>query len=221
VEPLKAAGIDAINISLDTLDEARFERLTGKNHLHRVLAGIVAAREAKFSRLKLNAVLQRSINADQLVELVLFAQQNQCVIRFIELMPLGEAAGLFPRDFLSADQALYLLKKQLTYVGAYGRQGTAFYHTFSNNGSRIRVGFITAISEPFCGACNRLRLDARGRLFPCLRSEEGVDLWSALKQGQQAFEQTVLKTLRGKKHLALEEEGEAAWPRRSMAVIGG
>ena len=123
--PLHRAGLDALNISLDTLDPERFRALTGAHALDRVLDGIAAARKAGFDPIKLNAVLLRHVNGDQLADLVRLASRFGAELRFIELMPNGAGAALHPSAYLSAQQALEDLKTHFRYEGALGRTGTA------------------------------------------------------------------------------------------------
>ncbi len=116
-EDLKTAGLDALNVSLDTLNAALFRDLTGGGSLESTIAGISAVRKAGFTNLKLNAVLVRSFNADQLSGLVRFASELDCEIRFIELMPYGQGAALFSSEYLAADQALGQLSREFPCAG--------------------------------------------------------------------------------------------------------
>lgn len=164
---LRAAGLDAINISLDTLDAAAFHALNG-GVLSQTLAGLRAARAAGFGGIKLNATLIRGINGDALPDLVRFALVEDCEPRFIELMPYGPGAGLFATDYLSAGEALERLKQAFLHLGPRGQAGTAMRHVFDIDGQPRSVGFITPVSHPFCGECNRWRLSCDGRLLACL-----------------------------------------------------
>ncbi len=210
-EPLRAAGVSRLNISLDTLDRARFKRLTGAP-LEPVIRGIAASRDSGFKHLKINAVLQRSVNGDELPDLVRFASHQGAEIRFIELMPVGCAASLYEEEHFSAADALDLLRRSSTYVGPLPSSGTAQRHLLMVRGRQVQVGFISPVSHPFCSSCNRLRLDSRGRLTPCLRSTDSYDLTGA--DAEQVA--GLLAGLgRGTRRVA------TAWPDRRMVAIGG
>ena len=213
---LRAAGLDALNISLDSLDAAAFRALNG-GVLSQTLAGLRAARAAGFAGIKLNAVLIRSVNGDALADLVRFAAAEDCEPRFIELMPYGPGAALFASDFLSADEALDRLKRAYPYLGACGQAGTALRYMFAIDGQPRPVGFITPVSHPFCDACNRWRLSSDGRLLACLRQRVGTDLLSPLRAGNRgAVQQRIDAMLDGK-----QAPGACQWPVEEMVSIGG
>jgi cyclic pyranopterin phosphate synthase len=216
-EPLRQAGLELLNVSLDTLDEEACRRLTRGAKLADILAGIHAARTAGFPRMKLNSVLLRTINGEQLDTLVRFAAEIACEIRFIELMPYGEGRRLFPAESLPASEAIERLAAAFPHLGEEdSRTGTARRHWFSVEGCRQPVGFITAVSHPFCGWCDRMRLDSRGRLFSCLRQSRGSDLLTPLRAGRIA-------EIRDRIRLAIEGKTApaTAWPERPMVTIGG
>lgn len=214
--PLRAAGLDALNISLDTLDPAAFAALTRGGRLETTLAGITAAHNAGFPKLKLNTVLIRRINGERLGELVRWAAQHACEIRFIELMPCGPGAELFATDFFAADDAIIHLKNEFEYLGGLAREGTARRHRFVVEGRSVVIGMITPVSHPFCEGCNRLRLDARGRLIPCLRGQTYVDLLQPLECGDGAALATRIEACLAAKGIPGE-----AWPDQQMVRIGG
>ncbi len=216
-EPLGRAGVSAVNISIDTLNKARFKALTG-GRLDRVIQGAEAARDARFKRLKLNAVLQRSVNGDELPELLRFAGSLGAELRFIELMPMGSAAATFPQESLRAEQALARLRRAFPYLRALGRQSTATRHLLRVDGRDVTVGFITPVSHPFCRDCSRLRLDAFGLLSPCLRRGESFDLTGAGAGGLEQANQ-VAEVLRGIG--TARRDIATGWPSRVMASIGG
>ncbi len=211
---LRRAGVDAVNVSLDTTDAARFSVLTGGGLLTDVLAGLSAARAQGFRSLKLNAVLRRSGLRD-MVELVRVADAHGAEARFIELMPVGAGAAIFTQEYVSVDQGLQTLRGAMTYLGPVGQQGTAMRHRLRLGSREVTVGFIAPVSVPFCGACDRLRLDARGRLYACMRSVRGVDLAARLGQGDDAVGRAVGAVVARKRTMP------SAWPRRDMVAIGG
>jgi GTP 3',8-cyclase len=213
---LKAAGLDSLNVSLDTLNPRLFKELTGVGSLEATIAGIGAARAAGFKDLKLNAVLIRGINGHSLADLVRFASRADCEIRFIELMPYGHGAALFRTDYFVADEALSALKEEFPYIGPAAHTGTAARHQFFVDGRTITVGFITPVSHPFCAECDRLRLNRSGRLFACLRQQRYVDLLTPLRAGNLAtVSQRIMASLCGK------HDPGGYWPEHHMVSIGG
>lgn len=214
--PLRDAGLDALNVSLDTLDPTAFAVLTRGGRLDATLTGIQAAQAAGFARLKLNCVLLRRINGDRLSEIVRWAVRHDCQMRFIELMPCGPGADLFETDYLSADQAIAQLKAEFDYLGLAEREGTAQLHGFVADNGHVAVGMIAPVSHPFCAGCNRLRMDAQGRLMACLRRENQEDLLDSLRRGDEA---SLLERIAS----CLKTKGMPgqAWPDRQMVMVGG
>ena len=178
---LKAAGVARLNISLDSLDPARFRRITRNGELEAVLQGIRAAQAAGFQRIKLNAVILKHRNHDEVVDLVRFALDNGLDISFIEEMPLGEigdhdrAEAYYSSDAIRVDLAqVFELIPTTETTG-----GPARYYRIPDTDSRI--GFISPHSHNFCGDCNRVRVSAEGRLLLCLGQEHSVDLKYTLR----------------------------------------
>ena len=178
---LRTAGVRRVNISLDTLDEERFRRFTRTGELARTLAGIDAALEAGFERVKINAVVLEGHNQDEVVRLVAFALERGMDISFIEEMPLGIMES---RDreahYCSSDRILEELQRHYTLIPTTENTGgPARYHRIA--GSDTRVGFISPHSHNFCDSCNRVRLTAEGRLLLCLGQEHSMDLRRVLR----------------------------------------
>lgn len=182
-EPLAKAGLDGVNVSIDSLDPDRFREITRGGELGPVLAGIHAARAAGLE-VKLNAVALGGVNDDEVGRLVDWAWELGVTPRFIELMPLGEAASLPRERFLSAAEILERLGDRVDGESARrgdpGR-GPARYVGASRGGRR--VGFITAVSDEFCGACNRVRVSAMGDLRACLADRRAVSLRDGIRAG--------------------------------------
>jgi cyclic pyranopterin phosphate synthase len=179
-QPLKDAGVKRINISLDSLDETIFKRITRTGDLHKVLAGIEAARSAGFDNVKLNSVLMRGINDHEIYHLVDFAIANQLDISFIEEMPLGQVGHDRPQTWFSNDKALAQLQQHYALVSsAETTGGPAHYYRISN--TKTKIGFISPHSHNFCEACNRVRITCKGELFLCLGQEDKVDLMPLLR----------------------------------------
>ncbi len=178
-QKLKAAGIDAVNISLDTTDREQYRRMTGYDMLPRVLEGIGAAQKVGLSPLRLNAVLIRGENDTQAASLIDIARNNKIDVRFIELMPFsdeGEDKSLVVTGDEIIKQFPFLHKIE---KGGCFESSVARYYTAE--GFLGRVGFITPVSDKFCESCNRIRLLSDGKLKPCLGSDKVYDLRACLE----------------------------------------
>ncbi len=178
---LKAAGVRRINISLDTLKADKFKELTRVGDLNKVLSGIDAAVDAKFEKIKLNAVILKNRNDDEVTGLVNFAIERDMDISFIEEMPLGEIGdrsrkeGYYSSDEIKADLARSFMLIDTTETTG----GPSRYVKIS--GTKTRVGFISPHSHNFCSTCNRVRVTAEGRLLLCLGQEHSVDLRKVIR----------------------------------------
>lgn len=179
---LREAGLKRLNISLDSLDPDRFRRLTRTGDLDKVLAGIQAAKEAGFERTKLNAVVLKGRNDDEVINLVEFARREELDISFIEEMPLGDVSDHSREEtYCSSDevQALIEMRHEL-FPTTETTLGPSRYFRMSDNESRI--GFISPHSHNFCASCNRVRVTVEGRLLLCLGNEHSVDLREVLRR---------------------------------------
>jgi cyclic pyranopterin phosphate synthase len=179
--PLKNAGVKRINISLDSLNPRKFKELTRTGELKQVLDGIKAAKNANFEKIKINAVILKNRNDDEIKDLVDFSAENNLDISFIEEMPLGligehdRAEAYYSSDSIKAD-----LEEHYTLVPTpETTAGPSKYFRVVETGARI--GFISPHSHNFCDDCNRVRLTAEGRLLLCLGQEHSVDLRAVLR----------------------------------------
>jgi len=188
-EPLKQAGVRSINISLDSLDSATYQKLTG-GRLENALEGIEAAMNAGFEVVKLNCVLLRGINEDQIVPLTEFGAARNMPVRFIELMPLAPGGPIDDGHFFSVIEAMERLMETDALDHAIDKpqgHGPARYYRTRRNGAL--VGFIGSVTcEDFCTTCNKLRLTADGKLRPCLGQNGEIDLIPALRNGSDLNE---------------------------------
>jgi len=178
---LKAAGVTRINISLDTLQPERFHNITRTGHLERTLEGIDAALEAGFQRVKINSVILKHRNHDEIVDLVEFCLQRGMDISFIEEMPLGVISEHDRAEaYYSSDRILQDLQQRFSLLPTTESTGgpSRYYRL---EGSETRVGFISPHSHNFCDSCNRVRLTAEGRLLLCLGQEHSMDLRRVLR----------------------------------------
>jgi cyclic pyranopterin phosphate synthase len=178
---LKAAGVKRINISLDTLDADKFKAITRTGDLQQVLRGIQAVKAVGFERIKLNAVILKDRNHQEVNDLVRFAVDNGIDISFIEEMPLGVVSQHDRADaYYSSDLIKVDLAKHFTLVATPEKTGGPSNY-FKVVGSQTRVGFISPHSENFCSTCNRVRLTVEGRLLLCLGNEHSVDLKQVIR----------------------------------------
>ncbi len=179
---LRAAGLDRVNISLDTLRAERFLAITRRDELDRVLDGIEAAKEAGFSPVKLNAVIERGVNDDEVVDLAEFGRDHDVEVRFIEFMPLDADGHWASRQVVSQDEIVAAIAAvhPLSPVPA---RGAAPADTWRYTDGRGTVGVIPTVTKPFCADCDRVRLTADGRFRTCLFATDDHDLLSLLRTG--------------------------------------
>ncbi|KPK56723.1 MAG: cyclic pyranopterin phosphate synthase MoaA [Thiotrichales bacterium SG8_50] len=178
---LRAAGIMRVNISLDSLDPERFRRITG-GRLEKVLKGIRAAIAAGFAPIKINMVVMRGINDDEVDAMVEFCIEHALTLRFIETMPVGEPGRRAGEHFISLGEIRQRLSRRFELLpGVMPGGGPARYVQVA--GTNLRVGFITPMSQHFCATCNRVRLTADGVLHMCLGQEHKYALRPLLRAG--------------------------------------
>ncbi len=220
---LAAAGLRRVNISLDTLSEERFLAICRRPGLERVIAGIDAALAAGLSPVKLNCVVARGRNDDEISALASLTRERDLHVRFIEMMPVAENAALQRAAYVSSDEILKRLASdgELVPVDGPPGNGPAAYYAF--RGARGTVGIISPMSHHYCERCNRVRLSADGRLRLCLFGDHTVDLRAALRAG--ASQEDLADLFRGampikpaRHHL---RRGEAAGRMRAFSEIGG
>ncbi len=182
---LREAGIQSINISLDTLDRDVYSQITGRDFHDQVLSGIDAAMAAGFDQIKLNTVLMRGRNEEQLIPLIDFAGARGLILRFIEMMPVSTTDVLDHHNFMSVLEAKRLIESRygsLIPETQFQTNGPATYHQIPGRGQRI--GFIGAMTNlHFCENCNKLRLTCDGKLRPCLGSYLEFDIMKPLRAG--------------------------------------
>ncbi|MGB5541280.1 MAG: GTP 3',8-cyclase MoaA [Gammaproteobacteria bacterium] len=180
-EALRAAGITRINVSLDSLQPARFRDIT-RGRLDKVLDGLMAARAAGFAPIKINMVVMRGINDDETVDMVRFCIEHGFTLRFIETMPIGATGQAATGHYLDLQQVRARIEQDYTLLpGVMPGGGPARYVQVA--GTDLRIGFITPLSQHFCATCNRVRLAADGRLHLCLGQEHNFDFRPLLRDG--------------------------------------
>jgi cyclic pyranopterin phosphate synthase len=179
--PLRRAGVRRLNVSLDTMNSAKFAQITSRDVLPSVLSGLAAAKDAGFDQIKLNAVVQADVCDSEIEALLSYAVENGFVLRLIETMPMGQTGQRTSAANLTAVGARLAAKHSLfSTVGGDGG-GPARYWSASTG--QIRLGVITPMSQHFCEACNRVRLTVDGRLLLCLGHEDAVPLGRYMREG--------------------------------------
>jgi len=222
-QPLKDAGVCRINISLDSLNPEKFRELTRTGDLQQVLAGIQAAKQAGFKRIKLNAVILKGRNDDEILPLVEFARAEKLDLTFIEEMPLGAISEHGRQEcYMPSDEIREIIEARHSLIPSlHDSGGPAHYYDFGDSVSRI--GFISPHSHNFCGDCNRVRVTVEGRLLLCLGNEHSADLRSVLRSSDddEVLKQAIIKAmdLKPERHyFNLEEEPQIV---RFMNMTGG
>jgi len=170
---LKDAAFNHLNISLDSLREDRFEKITQGKNLKTVIAAIEQASLMGF-QVKINAVAMKGVNDDEFFDFVQFAKNNNCEIRFLELMKIGHARSFQERQFISAQEILTLLRERMKLEPVVTTEDSTSFSYL--NGQKVKIGFIASETQAFCGTCSRWRLSAEGILRGCLFRDEGLDL---------------------------------------------
>jgi cyclic pyranopterin phosphate synthase len=221
---LRRCGIKRINISIDSLQADKFKSITRTGQLQQVLDGIDAAIDAGFESIKLNSVILKNRNDDEVLSLVNFARQKNIDIAFIEEMPLGDIVEHNRLlSFCSSDELRSIINKEITLTPSHKKtNGPATYYSLAN--SNTHVGFISPHSHNFCAECNRIRVTIEGRLLLCLGNEHSVDLRSVLRdseKSQAALTQAIKDSMKIKPerhYFDLEEKPQIV---RFMNTTGG
>ncbi|WP_262285053.1 GTP 3',8-cyclase MoaA [Micromonospora sp. MA102] len=220
---LRAAGLDRVNVSLDTLDRARFAELTRRDRHADVLAGLAGAAAAGLTPVKINTVLMRGVNDDEAPALLRFALAHGYELRFIEQMPLDAQHGWDRSTMVVADEILAALRAEFALTADPGGRGAAPAETWLVDGGPARVGVIASVTRPFCGDCDRTRLTADGQVRNCLFATEESDLRGALRGG--ADDEELARRWRaamwGKRAGHGIDDPTFLQPARPMSAIGG
>ena len=220
---LRDAGLRRVNISLDTLREDRFFAIARRNGLDRVIAGIDAAIDAGLKPIKLNCVVMRGQNDDELAEFAELTRKREIYVRFIELMPVAENLEMQPNAYISAGEILKRLGEvdALMPVAGPGGNGPARYFAFAN--ALGAVGVISPLSHDYCERCNRVRLSADGRLRLCLFGDHHIDLRTPVRSGASRDEMAEIFSgamlIKPERHHL--DIGKAASAMRAFSEIGG
>lgn len=220
--PLAEAGLKRVNVSLDTLDRERFRRIAGRDALDRVLDGIRAAREAGLTPIKLNVVPMRGVNDDELPALLALAREEELLLRFIELMPLGVIEDDYDARHIDGEGVLALLAEHGSWVAQPRGLADGPARVLRCEESGQRVGLVDPLGPDFCSSCNRVRLTHRGELRNCLFGQDNIPLRPLLAhddwehRAEQALREAIL--LKPEKHrLEQGDDGELY----SLVKVGG
>jgi len=221
---LAEAGLDRVNVSLDTVDADTFEKLTRRRRLDDVLAGLAAAAHAGLTPVKVNAVLMRGINDHEAPDLLAYCLEHGYQLRFIEQMPLDAQHRWQRATMVTADEILDRLSQAYTLTPAdTAQRGSAPAELFLVDGGPATVGVIASVTRPFCGACNRVRLTADGQVRNCLFAREESDLRGPLRAG--ASDTELAERWRAAVATKLPGHGindpSFLQPSRPMSAIGG
>ena len=212
---LKSAGLNRVNISLDTINSKKYSSITRGGRLKDVLEGIEEAQKVGLTPIKINIVLIGGFNDDEVEDFVKLTLTEDIDIRFIELMPIGEASTWALENFLSNEVVLKKVK-ELYKVEALDPSSPATYYKLPNG--KGRVGIINPISCKFCDNCNRIRLTSQGKIKLCLHSNHEVDIKGALRRGEN-IEKLILESINNKPKEHKLEDGQ--YITKNMVQIGG
>jgi cyclic pyranopterin phosphate synthase len=219
---LREAGLDRVNISLDTLQRDRFVQMTRRDELTRVLDGIAAAQEAGFEPVKVNAVVQRGVNDDEIVDLARFGRQQGVEVRFIEFMPLDADGGWARDQVVSQDEIVATIDAVFPLEPVPARGAAPADRWRYTDGAGL-VGVIPTVTKPFCGDCDRVRLTAEGQFRTCLFETREFDLKALMRSGGSDDDLAAEIARAVGTKWAGHQIGQVNFirPARSMSQIGG
>jgi cyclic pyranopterin phosphate synthase len=217
---LKSAGLQRINISLDTLDREKFKRISRFDLFQDVIKGIRSAIEVGFNPIKINVVVVRSFNYDEVLDFIDMTKDQPLWVRFIELMPFSRSEFSL-EDFVSADEMKTKIEAHYKITEINGTDSSTPARDYLVEGHKGQIGFIAPMSKKFCDHCNRIRLTADGRLLPCLMSEIEIDVKTLMREGasddelKQIIQSAMQK--KPKEHTLCTDEKVG----RAMSRVGG
>lgn len=220
-DELRASGVSRINVSLDTLQPQRFRDITGGD-LNKVLHGLQAAKQAGFFPIKINMVVMKNLNVDEVAAMVDYCADNDFTLRFIETMPMGDTGRNARENYISLQEVKAKLATQYTLIPTIMAPSAGPARYFQIQGSNLKIGFITPLSQHFCESCNRVRLSVEGDLYLCLGQNDKISLRDKMRQGisESELTQLILQAIAAKpeKH---EFEQKPQQMVRIMSMSGG
>jgi len=224
--PLRQAGLNRITVSLDALNDEIFQQINDRGiSVQRVLDGIAAAEQAGFTALKINMVVQRGVNEDQVVPMAEHFMGTGHILRFIEFMDVGNTNGWQMDRVVSAREILSSLRERYKVGPADRHHASDVARRYTTADGTTEFGIISSVTQPFCGACSRARISSKGELFTCLFANHGTDLRRLLRSG--ATDSEVREAVRGVWSQRIDQYSEqrtaetAQHPKVEMSYIGG
>lgn len=226
---LRSAGLDRLNVSLDTIDPTMFERITRRKGLDKVIEGIAAAKQVGFNRIRINAVSIKGLTESEIVPLARFCRDELLELRFIEFMPLDADEAWNLDQVLTGAQVRDIISSEVATLVPAERANKSQpaidyeYEPVSGNSSVARVGFIDSVSQPFCDSCNRMRVTAEGKFRNCLFSSVEWDVRETLRGGtsDEDIENIIRECVMAKKAGHGSDTGRFLRPEKAMYQIGG
>ena len=223
IDELIKAGLDAVNISIDTLEEGTYKELTRIGDVNKVINGIRKCLEYKNLRVKLNCVPIKGRNEEEIIDLIKLCKDNDMSIRFIEMMPIGLGKNM---QGLNDDEVISLIEKKIGKLTPYnGKLGNGPSNYYSLEGYKGKIGFISAVNHKFCETCNRVRLTCEGFLKACLQYDIGTDLKSMMRNGKsdeeilEAIKSTIYNKPESHNFRIIKDDEKEE--HRGMSQIGG
>jgi cyclic pyranopterin phosphate synthase len=222
-ERFRFSGLKRVTISLDSLQPDRFHQITRKHDLEKVLSGIRAAKDCGLEPVKVNCVVVRGVNDDEILDFAAYARQNDLAVRFIEFMPLDEDEQWCRSKVVMGDEIFRVLTGRYSLVPLTATDPSSTARNYGFEDSPGAVGLITPVSNPFCGQCSRIRLTADGKVRTCLFSHVEYDAKSLLRRGasDDELEEFFRLTLQKKEEGHRINEPDFKAPARTMSYIGG
>jgi cyclic pyranopterin phosphate synthase len=222
-EKLKKAGLKRLNVSLDTLKEEKFKKLTLTGDLKKVLRGLEKAKKVGFKNIKINIVAIKNFTEEEVEDFIYFAKENDFHIRFIELMPVGNLSFFKEDRFLPLDYIKRIIIEKFGELKPLGRIGSKASKDFIISSLNVKVGFIKSITEPFCENCKKLRLTSDGLLHFCLRRDYSFNIkpyWDKEEKLHSIMDE-IIKLKNISNELILKENFQWLTKKKGMIVIGG
>jgi cyclic pyranopterin phosphate synthase len=225
-EPLRAAGLQRVTVSLDSLDDATFAAMNGVDFpVAKVVDGIAAAREAGFAPIKVNMVVRRGLNESSILPMARWARDTGVILRFIEYMDVGHTNGWRLDDVVPADEIVARIDAEMPIEPLVSQYRGEVANRWRYRDGAGEVGLIASVSQPFCGDCTRARLSAEGKLYTCLFSADGHDL-RAIVRGDATdadLQEAIARVwrVRSDRYSELRTAATADLPRVEMYAIGG
>lgn len=218
---LKQAGISRINVSLDSLKPERFQQITQQADLHKVIDGLMVAKQVGLYPIKINMVVMKNINDDEVIDMVEFCLEHDFTLRMIEAMPMGSMGQDLRQHYVSLQKIKEKLAEHFTLIPSMVSGGGPARYV-QVEGTNLRIGFITPLSQHFCETCNRVRLSTEGTLFLCLGQSDNIELRPLLRAGisDDSLEQMIITAI-SNKPFQHEFDKNSEYPLRFMSVTGG